>query len=108
MKIKNKSSLSSKYWLLIFAAICILLLGIGRFAEGSGPLRFIANYTIIPMQKGINQVGGWMSIQADKLENLSAVMAENEELKQQVDQKIRNIHPDFFTVITVDKDMTRR
>ena len=32
----------------------------------------------------------------------------DEELKQEVDAKIRNIHPDFFTVITVDKDMTRR
>ncbi len=32
----------------------------------------------------------------------------DEDLKQEVDQKIRNIHPDFFTVITVDKDMTRR
>ena len=32
----------------------------------------------------------------------------DEELKKEVDKKIRNIHPDFFTVITVDKDMTKR
>ena len=32
----------------------------------------------------------------------------DDELKKEVDEKIRNIHPDFFTVITVDKDMTKR
>ena len=57
MKIKNQSSLPGKYWLLIFAVICVLLLGIGRITDGAGPLRLIANYTIIPMQKGISYVG---------------------------------------------------
>lgn len=86
MKIKNQSSLSSKYWLLIFAVICVLLLGIERFADGGGPLRFIANYTIIPMQKGISYVGMWMNDVSSNFETLSEMRKENEELQAKVDE----------------------
>ena len=86
MKIKNQSSLSSKYWLLIFSIICILLLGIERFTDGSGPLRFVANYTIIPMQKGISYVGMWMNDVSSNFETLSEMRKENEELQAKVDE----------------------
>lgn len=86
MKIKNQSSLSSKYWLLIFAVICVLLLGIERFTDGGGPLRFIANYTIIPMQKGISYVGMWMNDVSSNFETLSEMRKENEELQAKVDE----------------------
>ena len=56
MKMKNQSSLPSKYWLMIIIVCCIILLGIERFTDGGGPLRFVANYTVIPMQKGISYV----------------------------------------------------
>ena len=62
MKAKNQFSLSSKYWLLILAVICIILMGLSGFADtGQGPLSWVAGYTIVPMQKGINRVGMWMS-----------------------------------------------
>ena len=86
MKIKNKSSLSSKYWLLILAAICIILLGIERFSDGGGPLRFIANYTVIPMQKGISYVGRFMSDVSGNFETLEDVKKENKELQSKVDE----------------------
>ena len=86
MKIKKQSSLSSKYWLLIFAAVCVLLLGIGRVTDSGGPLRFIANYTIIPMQKGISYVGMWMNDVSDNFETLSELRETNEELQAKVDE----------------------
>ncbi|MCI6535731.1 rod shape-determining protein MreC [Bariatricus sp. SGI.161] len=86
MKIKNQSSLSSKYWLLILAAICIILLGIERFSDGGGPLRFIANYTVIPMQKGISYVGRFMSDVSGNFETLEDVKKENKELQSKVDE----------------------
>ena len=86
MKIKNQSSLSSKYWLLILAAICIILLGIERFSDGGGPLRFIANYTVIPMQKGIIYVGRFMSDVSGNFETLEDVKKENKELQSKVDE----------------------
>jgi len=86
MKIKKQSSLPSKYLLLILAAVCVLLLGIGRFTDGGGPLRFIANYTIIPMQKGISYVGMWMNDISSNFETLNEMRKENEELQAKVDE----------------------
>ena len=61
MKRKNQFSTSNKYWLLILAIVCIVLMGLSGFAEsGKGPLSWAAGYTIVPMQKGINRVGMWI------------------------------------------------
>lgn len=86
-KRKTKMILSSKYLLLILTGVCIsaMLLSF-TFNISGGPLNAVAGYVFIPMQNGINQVGGWLSKQADNLENLSVVMAENEELKKQVEE----------------------
>lgn len=43
MKIRNQSSLPSKYWLLIIAFFCVVLMGIEHATGGNGPLTFIAN-----------------------------------------------------------------
>lgn len=40
----------------------------------------------VPMQEGINKVGTWISDKAANLKNLSDVMAENEDLQNQVDE----------------------
>ena len=86
-KRKTKKSLSSKYLLLILTGVCIsaILLSF-TFNISGGPLNTVAGYVFIPMQNGINQVGSWVTKQADKLESLSVVMAENEELKKQVEE----------------------
>lgn len=85
-KRKTKRSLSSKYLLLILTGVCISVILLSfTFNISGGPLNAVAGYVFIPMQNGINQVGGWISKQADKLENLSIVMAENDELKKQVE-----------------------
>lgn len=86
MKIKNQSSLPSKYWLLIFAVICVILLGVGRFTDSGGPLRFVANYTVIPMQKGISYVGMWMNDVSSNFETLTEMRKKNEELQAKVDE----------------------
>lgn len=85
MKVKNQFSLSSKYWLLILAILCIVLMGLSGFAgTGKGPLAWIANYTIVPMQKGINNVGMWMSDVSDNFDTLNDIKAENKELKAKI------------------------
>ena len=45
-----------------------------------------AGYVFVPMQEGINKVGTWISDKAANLKNLSDVMAENENLQNQVDE----------------------
>ena len=86
-KRKNKMILSSKYLLLILTGVCITAMLLSfTFNISGGPLNAVAGYVFIPMQNGINQVGGWLSVQADNLESLSEVMAENEELKKKVEE----------------------
>lgn len=86
-KRKTKRSLSSKYLLLILTGVCISVILLSfTFNISGGPLNAVAGYVFIPMQNGINSVGGWISRQADNLENLSVVMAENEALKKQVEE----------------------
>lgn len=86
MKVKNQTSMPSKYWLVILAVICVILLGIEGVSDSGGPLRFVANYTIIPMQKGISYAGRYLSDLSDNLDTLEEVRAENEELQSKVDQ----------------------
>ena len=86
-KRKTKMILSSKYLLLILTGVCITTMLLSfTFNISGGPLNAVAGYVFIPMQNGINQVGGWLSKQADNLENLSVVMAENDALKKKVEE----------------------
>lgn len=86
MKTRNHSSLASKYWLLILSIICILLMGLSLLSDKtSGPLNFIAGYTVVPMQKGMNTIGVWMSDLTDNFETLEELKAKNKSLQEQVD-----------------------
>ena len=85
MKAKNQFSLASKYWLLILAIICIILMGLSGFADtGKGPLAWVSGYTVVPMQKGINRVGMWISDVSDNFATLQEVREENKQLKEKV------------------------
>lgn len=86
MRRKNQSSFSSKYWLLILSIICVLLMGLSLITDKvNGPLRTIANYTIVPMQNGINTIGTWLSDLTQNLDTLEELRAENAALKAEVD-----------------------
>lgn len=85
MKIKNQNTIPSKYLLLILVVVCGILLGAERFMDNGGPLSWVANYTIIPMQKGISYVGTWMSDLTDNFATLKDLQKENEELQERID-----------------------
>ncbi|MBQ8558894.1 MAG: rod shape-determining protein MreC [Tyzzerella sp.] len=87
MRKNNQTTFSSKYWLLILAIVCVILMGLSFVTDGvNGPLRAIANYTIVPMQKGINTIGMWMNDLTQNFETLQEVRAENKELQEKVDE----------------------
>lgn len=85
MKIKNRNTIPSKYLLLIIVVACGILMGVERFADGGGPLSWIGNYTVVPMQKGISYVGKWMSDLTDNFATLDELKKENETLQSRVD-----------------------
>lgn len=86
MKIKNQSSIPNKYLLLILLFVCVILLGIERFSDAGGPLRFVANYTVVPMQKGISYAGMWLSDMSDNFETMKDMKKTNKELQDKVDE----------------------
>lgn len=87
MRKNNQSNLSSKHILLILCIVCVLLMGLSLITDKvSGPLRVVANYTIVPMQKGINSIGEWMSDFTQNFETIQELREENKALQAEVDE----------------------
>ena len=85
MKKNGQTSLSTKYWLLILSLVCVVLMGLSVVSDKiNGPLRSVANYSIIPMQKGINTLGVWMNDLTRNFETLEELREENKELQAQI------------------------
>lgn len=86
-KKKPKFTLSSEYVLLIFTVLCVIMIFVTFNTNlTAGPLRGVASYVLVPLQKGINQIGSVFSGWSDDLTNLREVMAENEELQAKIDE----------------------
>lgn len=84
---KNQNSFASKYILLILAVLCVSLMGLSLLTDKTkGPLRVIANYSVVPMQNGINSVGTWLSDLTQNFETLEEMRAANVKLKEKVDE----------------------
>lgn len=87
MRRKSKFILPAKYLLMLLTGFCVVaMLLCFTLNISGGPLNTAAGYVFIPMQEGINKIGAWITDKADSLQQLSDVMAENEELKNQVDK----------------------
>lgn len=82
----KKKHLSSKYILLILTGVCIVALFTSLvFNLSGGPLNSVAGYVFVPMQKGINNAGSWISGKANDFQTLGEVLKENKKLQNQVD-----------------------
>lgn len=87
MKFKEKTTIPPKYILLAMTIICLVLLLLSLlFDNVLTPLRYITGYTITPMQSGLNDVGLWVNKKIDNLQDIDALMNENEELKAKLDE----------------------
>ena len=86
MKKKNQASIVNRYILLALSLFCILMMVLSSFSEkAGGPFKVLANVTVIPLQQGINQIGGWMGDMTDNFETLEQLRTENKRLQDQVD-----------------------
>lgn len=89
MKKKNQTSSTNKYWLAGLSLFCILLMVLSVFSDkAEGPFKGIASVTVIPMQKGINQIGTWLGDICDNFDTLQQVRKENKKLQAKVDELI--------------------
>lgn len=87
MRRKKRDSIPSKYILTIIAAVSIgCMLFSYVFGFQGGPLNTVSGYLFVPIQKGINYIGWYLSDRADNLQDLKDVMAQRDSLQEQVDQ----------------------
>lgn len=86
MKRKNQTSHTNRYILIGLAVFCALMMVLSSVSDRvSGPFKVLANVTVIPLQQGINQVGGWLGDLKDNFATLQQLRSENESLQEQVD-----------------------
>ena len=78
---------NTRYFLFGLSAVCVCMIGITSL-NGSllNPLRNAVGYVLVPIQSGINAVGGSIYKEASALGSLKDAMKENETLKAQVDE----------------------
>lgn len=83
----KKKNIPSKYVLAVLSTVCILALFVSLvFNITGGPLNTVAGYVFIPMQRGINFAGSWLSDKVNDFKTLGEVLDENKKLQAQVDE----------------------
>lgn len=82
----EKFTLPSKYLLFILTILCagaiVLTFNTNIF---SGSLNTAVGYVVIPFEKGISSVGGWLSGRSEELVQIRSLLSENKRLKEQID-----------------------
>lgn len=83
----ERFTLPGKYLLFILTVLCTGMM-LMTFSTDifNKPLNTVAGYIIVPFQRGISSVGGWLSTRSEELVQIRALLDENEALKQQVDE----------------------
>lgn len=86
MKKKNQTSHTNRYILLGLSLFCAFMMVLSSFSDkAAGPFRVIANCSVIPLQQGINHIGGWFGDMKDNFATLQQLQDENTKLQEQVD-----------------------
>lgn len=87
MKKNGKSVFPSKYVLAIMTIACIIILFVSYATDFSGgPLKTVANYLFIPMQKGLNYIGSSITANKDDIKTKEQLIEENEALRAEIER----------------------
>ena len=87
MRRRSKFSLPSKYMLLLLTILCVGMMFVTFVTNVNlEPVQTISGYVIVPIQKGINNIGLWLSDKVDYRQTLQELQAENQELKDKVNE----------------------
>ena len=78
---------NTKYFLFGLSLLCVCMIGITTI-KGSilNPLRTAVGYVLVPIQSGVNRVGGGLYNELSSVGKLKTALAENETLKTRVDE----------------------
>ncbi|WP_022763951.1 rod shape-determining protein MreC [Butyrivibrio sp. XPD2006] len=80
-------TLPSKYLLFILTILCVVTIIITfNTSLFTGPLNSFAGVFVVPFQKGMTTVGTFLRDTTDRLESITKLLDENQELKKQIDE----------------------
>lgn len=86
MKKKVSSYVTSRYILIALTAICLIFISTSFFTDKLvAPLRDAVSMVVVPLQKGMNNLGLWTYDKYTTLQEISVVLDENKELRSKVD-----------------------
>lgn len=93
MKKPGKKEIPTKYILIFLSVLCagfiVLTLVNDNIAR---PIKEVTAKIVLPIQNGMNQLGGWFSDKADTLKELADIKEENDRLKAENDSlKMQNV-----------------
>lgn len=84
MKKRGKFTIPTKYILGALSVLCVGFIAICLINENfARPIKNACATVVLPVQKGMNYVGGWFSDKAETLKELSQLQDENEQLKSE-------------------------
>ena len=87
MKKKINDSKKSKYIFVTLCIGCCALVILSLASDMSvGPLKYVSGYVITPIQKGLNEVGNWISDKGVYLQSNVDYAAQCKEIQEKVDQ----------------------
>ena len=83
----ERFTLPSKYLLFILTILCTAMM-LMTFSTDifNKPLNTVVGYVVVPFQKGISNVGGWLSNRSKELVQIRDLLSENEKLRKQIDE----------------------
>lgn len=83
----EKFTLPSKYLLFILTCFCTGLMVISFSTDFlSTPLNIVAGAVVVPFQKGISSVGGFLKNRSEELVQIRSLLTENQELRNQINE----------------------
>ncbi len=83
----EKFTIPSKYLLFALTFVCAIMIVLSLFTNiFEGILNRVTGNMVIPFQRGITYVGGFITDKADNLREMEALIEENSQLKSQVDE----------------------
>ena len=65
-----------------------------------GPLKYVSGYVITPIQKGLNEVGNWISDKGVYLQSNVDYAAQCKELQEKVDQLTQCLATDGYELLS--------
>lgn len=86
MKKKLSVFFTPKHILIYLSVLCLFIVGASFFSDAlAAPIRRGMSYVVIPIQKGMNNLGMVVSDKTAMMQELSKILEENSKLKEQVD-----------------------